>query len=142
MRTTPYSTLLLMARDANMCPIVMFCARNVGTQDASNGLGAETPSCSICSSGSGLNELEICANCQEFLSDSVAEDSHSKMICLKASPGDCHITAENTKSFSACPGCWISKLRSSGVIEKYLVQIGYTVKQEEEFENQETSIIN
>jgi len=106
------------------------------------GLGAETPTCSICSSGSGLNELEICANCQEFLSDSVAEDSHSKMICLKASPGDCHITAENTKSFSACPGCWIKKLRSSGVIEKYLVQIGYTVKQEEEYENQETSIID
>ena len=28
------------------------------------------------------------------------------------------------------------------MIEKYLVQIGYTVKQEEEYENQETSIID
>ena len=52
------------------------------------------------------------------MTDSVAEASHTSMTCLQS--GTCQINMIKTESFSACPGCWITKLRSSGVLDQYL----------------------
>ena len=52
------------------------------------------------------------------MTDSVAEASHTIMTCLQS--GACPITIAKTESFSACPGCWIKKLRTSGVLDQYL----------------------
>ena len=76
------------------------------------------PRCQVCRSQQRLNSLEVCGFCLEFLTDSVAESSHTSMACVKS--GDCEVTPAKTESFSACPGCWMSRLRRCGVLDKYL----------------------
>ena len=77
-------------------------------------------SCVVCNSMKGVSSLGVCSNCQEFLTDSVSESSHASMTCLHS--GTCHVSSSNTATFSACPGCWIARLRSTGVLDKYLAE--------------------
>ena len=34
--------------------------------------------------------------------------------------GACPVTRERTAAFSACPGCWIQRLRQTGVMDAFL----------------------
>ena len=70
----------------------------------------------------GISSLGVCCNCQEFLSDSVSESSHASMTCLHS--GTCHVSSSNTATFSACPGCWIARLRTTGVLDTFLAERG------------------
>ena len=83
-------------------------------------------SCVVCNAMKGVSSLGVCSNCQEFLTDSVSEASHTSMTCLHS--GTCHVSSSNTATFSACPGCWIARLRSTGVLDKYLAERGVKVE--------------
>ena len=91
------------------------------------------PCCQVCRSQQRLNSLEVCGFCLEFLTDSVAESSHTSMACVKS--GNCEVTAAKTETFSACPGCWMAHLRRCGVLQKYLAS--QPPRQEEEDEEEE-----
>ena len=77
----------------------------------------------------GVSSLGVCSNCQEFLTDSVSEASHASMTCLHS--GTCHVSVTNTATFSACPGCWIARLRSTGVLDTFLKEQGVKKEPEE-----------
>ena len=88
------------------------------------------PRCQVCRSQQGLNSLEVCGFCLEFLTDSVAESSHTSMACVKS--GDCSVSSAKTQTFSACPACWMSLLRKCGVLEKYLASRPHQEEKERE----------
>lgn len=77
----------------------------------------------------GISSLGVCSNCQEFLSDSVSESSHASMTCLHS--GTCHVSSSNTATFSACPGCWIARLRTTGVLDTFLEERGVKTEPEQ-----------
>ena len=77
----------------------------------------------------GISSLGVCSNCQEFLSDSVSESSHGSMTCLHS--GTCHVSSSNTATFSACPGCWITRLRTTGVLDTFLAEKGVKTEPEQ-----------
>ena len=77
----------------------------------------------------GISSLGVCSNCQEFLSDSVSESSHASMTCLHS--GTCHVSSSNTATFSACPGCWIARLRTTGVLDTFLADRGVNTEPEQ-----------
>ena len=90
-------------------------------------------SCVVCNSMKGVSSLGVCCNCQEFLTDSVSESSHASMTCLHS--GTCHVSSSNTATFSACPGCWITRLRATGVLDTFLKEQGVKKEPEELAEN-------
>ena len=56
-------------------------------------------SCVVCNAMKGVSSLGVCSNCQEFLTDSVSEASHTSMTCLHS--GTCHVSSSNTATTSA-----------------------------------------
>ena len=99
-------------------------------EDEAEETKTHVPRCQVCRSQQRLNSLDVCGFCLEFLTDSVAESSHTSMTCVKS--GDCEVTSAKTETFSACPGCWMSLLRRCGVLEKYLASQPHQEERERE----------
>ena len=74
--------------------------------------------CIVCCSKVQVNDLQICSYCQMFLSDSVEESSHHTISCMRSS--DCEVHSQKTSNFSACPGCWMDKIKLHGILDAYL----------------------
>merc|ERR1711892_1269682 len=77
--------------------------------------------CLVCGSKVHVNDLRICSYCQMFLADSVEESSHDTISCMRSS--DCDVRSKKTANFSACPGCWMSKIKKEGILDAYLCQV-------------------
>ena len=101
----------------------------------------ERVSCLVCGSQQPLTSLQVCGCCQEFLSDSVSESSHTTMTCLKSCA--CLVTSAKTETFSACPGCWMTLLRNCGVLDRYLASLPLppSDRDDSEKENQEKCLV-
>ena len=59
----------------------------------------------------------------------MSESSHASMTCLHS--GTCHVSSSNTATFSACPGCWIARLRTTGVLDTFLEERGVKTEPEQ-----------
>ena len=112
--------------------------------------------CLVCRTVKDIGNYGICCHCEEFMSDSVTEGSHAAMSCIQSGEhianhliivtyllsGQCQVNPGKTESFSACPGCWMSRLKMTGVLDQYLASVSIklepeVVMEEEEADEQE-----
>ena len=136
-------TLLYNARDGTLrkyvsnCNVLCKLCRYSRCEEI--GMREERERCQVCGSQQSLTSLQVCQSCVVFLSDSVFESSHTSLTCPKS--GTCQVTPANTRTFSACPACWISRLDTAGVLQKYLTSLAQSEPDESEKENEEQCLV-